>query len=57
MSQENNIDILRTGKSIGNVDRWEDIFKEVSFKVGKINPIQSLEFSGAISEYIVYFLK
>lgn len=35
MSPENNIVILRTGKSLGNVDSWPDIFKEVSLKVGK----------------------
>ncbi|MFF2449076.1 serine hydrolase domain-containing protein [Neobacillus sp. NPDC058068] len=35
ISPKNNIVILRTGKSLGNVDSWEDIFKEVSLKVGK----------------------
>ncbi|WP_059174062.1 serine hydrolase [Bacillus sp. FJAT-27445] len=35
MSPENNIVILRTGKSYGNVDRWEDVFKEVAFKIGE----------------------
>ena len=35
LSPENNTVILRTGKSTGNVDRWEDIFKELSSKVGK----------------------
>ncbi|MEH7251427.1 hypothetical protein V7111_04815 [Neobacillus niacini] len=35
MSPENNIVILRTGKSMGKVDSWPDIFKEVSLKVGK----------------------
>ncbi|WP_409271868.1 serine hydrolase domain-containing protein [Neobacillus sp. SCS-31] len=38
MSPENDIVILRTGNSSGNVDRWEDIFKEISFEVGKYKP-------------------
>ncbi|WP_066316215.1 serine hydrolase [Bacillus sp. FJAT-29814] len=37
MSPENNIVILRTGKSQGNVDSWPAIFKEISIKVGKKN--------------------
>ena len=35
ISPENNIVILRTGKSAGNVDSWQDILKEVSLEVGK----------------------
>ncbi|MBU8878803.1 beta-lactamase family protein [Bacillus sp. FJAT-29790] len=35
MSPENNIVILRTGKSMGNVDSWPAIFNEISIKVGK----------------------
>ncbi|MEH7389917.1 hypothetical protein V7164_06550, partial [Bacillus sp. JJ1474] len=35
MSPENNIVILRTGKSPGNIDSWPDIFKEISIKIGK----------------------
>ncbi|MFZ7942575.1 serine hydrolase domain-containing protein [Neobacillus sp. 19] len=35
MSPENNIVILRTGKSQGKVDSWPDVLKEVSLKVGK----------------------
>ncbi|RDU37843.1 hypothetical protein DRW41_08475 [Neobacillus piezotolerans] len=35
ISPENNVVILRTGKSHGDVDRWEDIFKEISYKLGE----------------------
>lgn len=35
MSPENNIVILRTGKSLGNVDSWPKIFKEVAIKIGE----------------------
>ncbi|WP_284036944.1 serine hydrolase [Neobacillus sp. 114] len=33
MSPENNLVILRTGISVGNVDSWTDVFKEVSLKL------------------------
>lgn len=35
MSPENHVVILRTGKSMGNVDSWPDILNEISFRIGE----------------------